>query len=163
MLTKYLLLAANLAVSKIRYDKRNNIFGAVGIRKDGAIVYSINGGFHGIFNKKIKTSKLHVEDRLISKMDMGGEIYIARILKSNSFLTMARPCKMCQVLLKSRRIKKVYYTINNENYGLFLPLTGEDKLFSFRKMDKKLSDWLKERKKYEDKKNKFLHTIISQQ
>ncbi len=86
---------------------------ALGLRKDGALVKSVNSP------SQHPDRKCHAEYKLCKKMDFGGEIYVARVLYQNNQFGMARPCPNCQKVIKSRGIKKVYYTIDKDSYGVW--------------------------------------------
>jgi deoxycytidylate deaminase len=47
---------------------------------------------------------------------MGATLYVARIGKSGE-LKMSKPCEMCQQVLAHVGVKKVYYSIDNDNIG----------------------------------------------
>ena len=109
---KYLELAIRIA--KGGTEERNYRIGCVGIRTDGAIVASPN-----LLTKKPEHTA-HAEHRVIFKSDSGVILYVARILRDNT-IALAKPCKKCQVLIRNRRVKRVYYTINNEEFGVWDP------------------------------------------
>ena len=46
----------------------------------------------------------------------GATVYVARIGKSGE-LKMSKPCEMCQQVLAHVGVKKVYYSIDDENIG----------------------------------------------
>ncbi len=46
----------------------------------------------------------------------GATVYVARVGKSGE-LKMSKPCEMCQQVLAHVGIKKVYYSIDDENIG----------------------------------------------
>jgi tRNA(Arg) A34 adenosine deaminase TadA len=109
----YLEIAAKLA--KKRNDRRHFFLGAIGIRTDGTLVKSPNG--HPL-NVKIHSS--HAEFRVSKKLDTGSEIYVARIRKEDGTMAMAKPCRVCQIALKSAGVKKVYYSIGPKEYGIMI-------------------------------------------
>ena len=49
---------------------------------------------------------------------VGCKIYIARIRKDNDKLGLARPCEICQRALFNYGIKKAYYSIDSNSYGV---------------------------------------------
>jgi len=75
---------------------------------------------------------VHAEGRVLRKMDFGGTLYVARVARKDQSLQMARPCGMCQVKIKSKGIKKVYYTINNTQFGVWYPKTETDRIYRAR-------------------------------
>lgn len=108
----YLDLAAS--ISRLREDDRNYFLGAIGLRKDGAIVTACNGA------PKDVTPQHHCEWRLCRKLDRGSIVYVART-GANGKWAMSRPCKTCRIALKSARVAKVYYTISPGEYGRLEP------------------------------------------
>lgn len=40
---------------------------------------------------------------------IGSKVYVARVTKQGE-VTMAKPCKKCQLILKNKKVKKVFYT-----------------------------------------------------
>lgn len=40
----------------------------------------------------------------------GGELYVARVLKCDGSITMAKPCEKCMRIIRARGIKTVHYT-----------------------------------------------------
>lgn len=116
-----------------------SVIGATGIRSDGAIIRAINGSIRNSYGSSnsngnkppTKSSKYHAEGRLLNKMDSGGTIFVARRRRDNEEYGMARPCVLCQPRISSFRINKVYYTINNECYGIWTPSSDTDKIIFF--------------------------------
>ncbi len=98
------------------------MIGAVGIRGDGAIVTASNGPVI-IFNDEKKGSfpEAHAEIRLSRKLDVGSIVYVARVRKGDGMYGNARPCKDCRTALKARGVKKVFYTIGPNEYGIWYP------------------------------------------
>ncbi len=107
---KYFQLAKQAALSK---DLRQYKLGAVGIRTDGTIVTSRN------LPTRAPNPRAHAEYRLIQKMDWGSIMYVVRVLADGS-LTMSRPCKYCVSSMRLRGIKKCYYSITNDEYGVLI-------------------------------------------
>lgn len=114
----YLEMAAQIALSKD--DKRNFLIGSVGIRGDGAIVSAFNSPTPS------PDRRIHSEYRLASKLDYGATVYVARVGSGNSThkttkFSMAKPCPDCMRVLFSKRVKKIYYTISDKEYGIIFP------------------------------------------
>jgi len=87
-----------------RRDRREFLLGAVGIRSDGAIVMSRNEA------SAVPQPDAHAEARLARKLDHGATVFVARVLGSSGELAMAKPCHSCEMRLRSRGVKKVFYT-----------------------------------------------------
>ena len=107
---KFFNIAKDSAICKEKKDYRNFRIGAVGIRSDGIIVKSRNASDRNLCPAG------HAEAKLIKKLDRGSVVYVCRIRKSGGF-GMAKPCKNCELLLRNKGIKEVYYSINDEEFG----------------------------------------------
>jgi cytidine deaminase len=112
-------------------DDRNFWLGCIGIREDGTMVSARNGAV--TFSTTVENYQLvpssHAEGRVLRKLGKGGVIFVARVSRGDRTLAMARPCGMCQVRLKAFNVKKVYYTINPHQYGVWTPSSDTDKIF----------------------------------
>ena len=116
MLPKPFLEAALFALA--RKDERAYLLGALAIRKDGAIVKARNSP------SRLETNpEVHAESKICKKLDKGAVVYVSRVNKSGNF-AMARPCKHCMRKLRNKQVKKVYYTINNYEWGV-IDLNGK--------------------------------------
>ena len=107
---RFFRLAKQLA---IKDDCRQYRFGAVGIRRGGVIVVSRN------IPTRYPEPRAHAESRVARKLSKNSVIYVVRIDRKNN-LTTARPCKSCQKIMKSKGIKKCYYSISNTEFGVLL-------------------------------------------
>lgn len=87
------------------------MLGCVGIRKDGIHVKSLNG------SADKRTPEIHAECRLARKLTPDSVIYVARINASGE-MAMARPCPDCERVLRNKGVRKVYYSINDFEYGV---------------------------------------------
>jgi tRNA(Arg) A34 adenosine deaminase TadA len=121
--SRYFDLARKIAVSKD--TKRSFIVGAIAIRSDGVIVGSPNAC------TQYPDRRLHAEYKTMKKADANSVVFVARILRSNSEFAMARPCEDCFKILKSKRVEKVYYTINEKQYGVLTIVTDHDTIHQF--------------------------------
>lgn len=93
-------------------ESRKYHFGAIGIRRDGAIVTATNGGIAGA-----RCPTVHAEFRISRKLDVSSVVFVARTNHKGT-LCLARPCKNCQLFMKHRGMAKCYYTINDTEYGV---------------------------------------------
>jgi len=122
--------AAQIALPSIENDYRDFWLGCIGIREDGVMVSAKNGA--ASFRTAIKSYHLlptsHAEGRVLRKLGGGGIVYVARVSKKDGSLVMARPCSMCQIKLRAAKVNKVYYTINNNEYGIWYPDSDTDKI-----------------------------------
>lgn len=131
MISDMLQFAAKIAIPAIDNDPRNFWLGAVGVRRDGAMVCSRNGAaIHadGMFDNQV-ISSVHAEGRVLRKLGKGGIIYVARVSKLTKKLAMARPCGFCQAAISAMNVKKVYYSINEHQYGVWDLTTDTDKVY----------------------------------
>jgi tRNA(Arg) A34 adenosine deaminase TadA len=107
----YFNIAAKLTKSK--NDERNFLVGSVAIRRDGALVSSINSA------SEIPNRLLHAEYKLSKKCDVGSTVYVCRVRLLDGNFGMARPCHSCKKCLISKGISKVYYSIESQHsYGV---------------------------------------------
>ena len=105
---RYFSIAADVAHRK--KDGRAHYVGAVGIRSDGRLVTASNGPSEN------RLPACHAEARLMRKMDFYGTVYVSR--KTSVGYRLSRPCPSCQRALRAKRIKRVYYTISDTEYGV---------------------------------------------
>ena len=109
---KYFKLATKIALRK---DKNNNrrdfLIGAVGLRTDGAVVVSRN------LPNQDKNACNHAETLLCRKLDYGSIVFVARINRQNE-LCNSRPCPDCKRNLFKKGVKKVYYSIREDEFGV---------------------------------------------
>jgi tRNA(Arg) A34 adenosine deaminase TadA len=111
-----LLLAAKVANPSI--DRfRKAILGCVVVRSDGAVVSSRNGSTPMPWGT---SPTCHAERKAIRKSDYGATLYVARVKKTGE-IAMAKPCEACMNALRSKKVKKIYYTINDQEYGVIIP------------------------------------------
>lgn len=86
-------------------DVRDFFIGAIGIRSDGATVYSRNG------SATDKTPEIHAESRLCRKLGKHAPVvYVARYSKGRNELAMAKPCENCMNILRAFKVKSVVYS-----------------------------------------------------
>lgn len=97
-------------VATAKKDDRVYKHGAVGIRKDGAMVTARNG------NPKEPDPYHHCERRLVRKLDKGSRVYLARSLADGTWAN-SKPCYSCEVALVSAGVRKIFYTIGPQEYG----------------------------------------------
>jgi len=108
------MLEIAVKIANLAKKNRNYYVGAVAKRKDGAIVGSPNGW------PTLKSAWHHAEARLVRKLETTDIVYVARLMKTGE-KALARPCESCQIIMRSKKIKKVIYTISEKEYGvLFL-------------------------------------------
>lgn len=106
-------IAAKIAMSKT--NRRHFILGSLAIRNDGAIVTAYNSP------TMQPMRHTHSEFRLSRKLDYGATVYVVRVNHKTLNFCMAKPCGACMKALLSKRVKKIYYTISNEEYGVIIP------------------------------------------
>ena len=57
--------------------------------------------------------------RVRNKVDLTGcKIYVARVRRLDHLAAMAKPCDVCQIALARYGIRRAYYTIDSNNYGV---------------------------------------------
>lgn len=132
-IVNYLQLAAQAAMPSNDFDMREFWLGCVGIRTDGAIIISRNNSAFttdvGDAFRIVPFS--HAEIRALRKLNWGSIMFVARVMRSNREYGMSRPCPTCQIFIKSKGIKKVFYTINKFSYGKWEVKTDTDMVYHF--------------------------------
>jgi tRNA(Arg) A34 adenosine deaminase TadA len=125
-----LIKAGQVALSaNVNDEKRNFLLGCVGQREDGSLTYSKNGAvITSSYNEYRIISDAHAEMRCLKKMGRGGILYTARVLKMDGNLAMARACPHCRLRIKMAGIEKVFYTIDQNHYGIYHVKTDTDKI-----------------------------------
>jgi pyrimidine deaminase RibD-like protein len=84
---------------------KNFLLGCVALRQDGAVVVSSN------IRTQTPMHSAHAERRALSKSGLGATLWIARVDR-DGIPCMAKPCKLCETLIINKRVKRVYYTVN---------------------------------------------------
>lgn len=111
---RYFRLAKSIALKGDTNNiYRNHRLGAVGVRTDGVVVTANN------IPCIQQDAHSHAEARLVRKLNCGSEIYVVRILRSNK-LSNAHPCIKCQNAMRLRGIRRVYYSISDNEYGVIV-------------------------------------------
>lgn len=94
--------------------EKNYLFGIVALRKDNVYVYSKNSLV------QTPSPDGHAEARVLKKAGHGATLWVARVLRDGAW-AMAKPCQICETLIKNRKVVKVYYTIGPGEYGVWEP------------------------------------------
>ena len=103
-------LAATIA-KRTAGKRRNFLLGAIGIRNDGVLVSASN------LPVTRKTPEAHAEYRVSRKLDVGAVVYVARKNRVGR-LCNAKPCFRCESAMRSRGVKRCFYTISNTKFGI---------------------------------------------
>lgn len=106
------ILSKVAAYAARRNDQRSYFVGAMGLRADGASVISCNGPATN------KSAVIHAETRLSAKLDVGATVWVARSRRSDGALALAKPCPNCERVLRNRGVKKVFYSVSPNEYGV---------------------------------------------
>lgn len=107
----YFNLARRLALKPTKV-RRAYCIGAVAIRNDGVIVGSSNG-----YAKDVEKD-IHAEARVLRKSGKGCILFIVRVARKDRSYKLVKPCSSCMAKIRAYKIKKVYYSISNEEYGV---------------------------------------------
>ena len=130
-----IIKAASFAPPTVQNDPREYWIACIGVRNDSVEIISRNGSIQHLFSLSLSPSEMrknasyHAEGRVLRKMTRGGEMYVARVSRQTGGLVMSRPCRLCQAKIRSYRIDKVYYSINDHQYGVWLPQADTDRVF----------------------------------
>jgi len=106
---KYFREAKKIAINGDK--KRQHRLGAIGLRADGAIVKSNN------LPNRQPEPHAHAEARVVKKLGFGGIVYVVRVLRSGE-LAKARPCRKCRQIMKFHGVKRCFYSISDNEYGI---------------------------------------------
>ena len=117
MSNKYLRLALGVAIAGRTKEKSHHL-GAIGIRQDGSVVSSHNT------RSLNRNGLVHAESKVIRKAGRGCTLYIVRVAANNK-MTMGKPCQICQRVIKQNKVKKVVYSISENEYGVWYPLKNK--------------------------------------
>ena len=103
-------------VAKLAYSnlEKNFLVGCIALRRDGVEVQSTNS------RVQIPHPQAHAEARVLKKAGLGAILYVARVTRDKKWC-MAKPCASCQNLIRSRRVKRVVYTIGPNEFGVWIP------------------------------------------
>jgi tRNA(Arg) A34 adenosine deaminase TadA len=108
-----LCLAASVANERnVKRDKRSFLLGAVGMRNDGVIVSARNLAAADV------TPAAHAEARVVRKLTCNSIVWVARVSRNNGCWALARPCENCQRRMRTAGVKKVFYTIAPNEWGV---------------------------------------------
>lgn len=99
-----------LAVDEAAKSEAEYQLGAIGIRADGVRVKARNG------SPKYPVQASHAETRLCRKLTPDSVVYVARLNKHG--IALSKPCSNCEKALRQKGVKKVYYTIGPNEYGV---------------------------------------------
>lgn len=105
--------AANLAFDAAD-GRKNYLLACIARRKDGAIVRSRNS------TMRHPCSDGHAESRVLRKAGHGATLWVARVTRNGEW-KMAKPCEKCQALIRNHSVKRVYYTIAPNEWGVWIP------------------------------------------
>lgn len=126
----FLILAAKVALPTVDNDPRNFWLGCVAIREDGVQVSAKNGAVYANQEHYQVMPSSHAEGRVLRKLGKNGIVYVSRVAKLNGNLAMARPCPTCQIKLRAANVKKVYYSINESQYGIWFSDSDTDRIYN---------------------------------
>lgn len=84
---------------------KNFLLGCVALRRDGAVVVASN------IRTQDPMPSAHSEFRCLRQAGQGATLWIARVDRAGK-PCMAKPCKYCETLIRNKMVKRVYYTVN---------------------------------------------------
>jgi len=106
-------IAVNLAAHDDNVRKQFYV-ACVSKRRDGAIVVSVNGS-----SRAQPVPSAHAEIRALKKSGSDSVLYVARVLRDKKTLAIAKPCKKCQAAIRNKRVLQVFFTVDDEFYGVW--------------------------------------------
>jgi hypothetical protein len=124
---KLIKMAAQVALPTNSEDQRNFLLGCVAERRDGTIVSARNGAVRCLDTDDYQLiPEAHAEWRCGRKMGKYATVYVARVARKDGALVMSRPCPSCQIRLRSLKVERAYYSINDVQYGIYFPQIDRD-------------------------------------
>jgi len=118
---RYIQLALELA--RLHGDHKDQLHGAVLVRGSRVINVGWNAQrYHSLANRFCNQQGvyklLHAEASAISGVDdcSGADIYVARYKKGKAALS--KPCYVCEGLLRHLKIRRVFYSISDDEIGV---------------------------------------------
>ena len=105
-------IATGIALGRLNH-KQTFRHGAAGFRSDGVIVASFNG------SPSEPEWAHHAESRLCRKMTPNSIVAVIRILADGSWAS-SRPCASCERCMARIGIKKCYYSIAPNEFGVMI-------------------------------------------
>ena len=109
---KQMLRLATVIATKTTSGKRRNfLLGAIGVRSDGVLVSASN------IPAQRQTPEAHAEYRVSRKLDVGAVVFVARKNRVGR-LCNAKPCFRCESAMRSKGVKRCFYTISNTKFGV---------------------------------------------
>lgn len=117
-------LTVAMDVASCGDPKRKAFVGAVALTRNSGLFFAYNG------SAKNKSPSSHAEIRLLRKIPKGkgkgtDTVYIGRKLRNGSAAN-ARPCDRCRKALKNASVKKVFFTLEGDSYGVIDLETEEE-------------------------------------
>ncbi len=105
-------IALGVALGRLKHKQKWRL-GAAGIRSDGVLVVSFNGA------PKEPEWKHHSESRICRKLTPDSIIAVVRV-QANGEVALAKPCENCQKCLAHVGVRKVYYSIGSNEFGIMI-------------------------------------------
>ena len=111
-------LAARMALPTTENDPRGFYVGSAAMRSDNAIVKAKNIASKAAASDNHKRNVYsHSEGKLSRFLDTGSIVFVARVSRLDFRVRLAKPCVLCHSLLKNKKVRKVFYTIGDCEYG----------------------------------------------
>lgn len=127
---KLIKMAAAVALPTNDGDQRNFLLGCVAERRDGTIVSARNGAVRCLDTEDYQLiPSAHAEFRCGRKMGKYATVYVARVARKDGSLVMSRPCPTCRFRLRSLKVERAYYSINDFQYGCLFVQEDTDRVF----------------------------------
>jgi len=132
-----------LEYASSRNDERLFLIGALGLRHDQKLVKSrnlpvmVDQKIMNGYNERYPYPYKHAEECLLRKLGRSDGrntpiVWVARQLRLNGRMAMARPCKTCETLLSYAGVERVHYTISEMEWGTMFPRSGkDDRIYQF--------------------------------
>lgn len=103
--------ALKVAIKGRGKNQKQYHLGCIAIRSDGSVVSAFNS------RSRHRAPSLHAEVKALKKAGKANILYISRVMADGSW-GLAKPCDNCIETIKKHKVKRVYYTISHNEYGV---------------------------------------------
>lgn len=103
--------ALKIAIKGRGKNQKQYHLGCIVIRSDGSVVSAFNS------RSRDRAPSLHAEVKALKKAGKAHTLYISRVMANGSW-GLAKPCSTCIETIKKHKVKKIYYTISYNEYGV---------------------------------------------